>query len=272
MAVSSDHLYESLTQKGLVPNKSYDMAAQDSTRLWDSLPHHLKWSFLRGFLDGDGHVRFFRQSNPGQTFSCKVGWLGHKHFLDKIAAFLEQELGYKPSVRPRGSELLHGVLISKPDVGLEACRRMLVGYQFPFGHPAKTTRMFEHLSPIETPFASWGDPNFQMIIPPWVTGQTSPDWLWAEALDTAEQAYSAVIKHGWSPQQARSVLPNSTKTEIVVTANLREWRLVFNLRTSAAAHPQMREVMIPLLKEFQTRVPVLFEDISPKEPDTCSKS
>ena len=63
------------------------------------------------------------------------------------------------------------------------------------------------------------------------------------------------------PQQARSVLPNSLKTEIVITANFREWRHIFKLRTAEAAHPQMREIMIPLLADFKSRVPVVFDDI-----------
>ena len=66
---------------------------------------------------------------------------------------------------------------------------------------------------------------------------------------------------GATPQIARSVLNNSTKTEIVVTMNLREWRHFFRLRTASAAHPQMREVAIPLLKEFKEKIPMVFDDI-----------
>lgn len=62
---------------------------------------------------------------------------------------------------------------------------------------------------------------------------------------------------------ARSVLPNSTKTEIVVTGNYREWRNFFKLRVDKAAHPQMREVTIPLLKELQSKIPIVFDDIIP---------
>ena len=64
-----------------------------------------------------------------------------------------------------------------------------------------------------------------------------------------------------SPQQARYFLPNGLKTEIVMTANLREWMHIFKLRTSKAAHPQMRELMIPLLEKMKTLVPVIFDDI-----------
>ena len=66
---------------------------------------------------------------------------------------------------------------------------------------------------------------------------------------------------GATPQQARTVLPNSLKTEITVTANYREWRNFFKLRVHNTAHPSMREVTIPLLKELQHRLPIIFDDI-----------
>lgn len=89
-----------------------------------------------------------------------------------------------------------------------------------------------------------------------------PSWeRWKKACQDAEGSYLRLLDIGASPQEARSVLPNSLKTEIVTTANLREWRHIFTLRTSKAAHPQMREIMVPLLAEVQSRVPVLFDDI-----------
>ena len=84
---------------------------------------------------------------------------------------------------------------------------------------------------------------------------------WTRACQDAEQHYFKMLELGASPQIARSVLNNSTKTEICITMNLREWRHFFRLRTAPAAHPQMREITIPLLKEFQKRIPVIFEDI-----------
>jgi thymidylate synthase (FAD) len=73
--------------------------------------------------------------------------------------------------------------------------------------------------------------------------------------------YIHLLERGWSPQQARSVLPNSLKTEIVMTANIREWRHILKLRTSNAAHPQMQEIMVPILAEFKKQMPVLFGSI-----------
>lgn len=85
---------------------------------------------------------------------------------------------------------------------------------------------------------------------------------WKSACIIAEQHYNALIENGAKPQEARSVLPNSIKTEIIMTANLREWRHFFKLRTSIAAHPQMREITIPLLEQLKQTIPVIFDDIT----------
>ena len=71
-----------------------------------------------------------------------------------------------------------------------------------------------------------------------------------------------VTEHGATPEQARSILPNSLKTEIVMTMNLREWRHFFKLRCAKAAHPQAREIANMILKEFKEKIPVIFDDIN----------
>lgn len=85
---------------------------------------------------------------------------------------------------------------------------------------------------------------------------------WCYSLTLAEHTYLELIKKGVKPENARSVLPNSVKTEIVMTANLREWIHIFNLRCSKQAHPDMQALMKPLLKEFQEKIPVIFDDIT----------
>ena len=85
-------------------------------------------------------------------------------------------------------------------------------------------------------------------------------WLWCTAMECAEWAYFDMLEDGCTPQEARSVLPSSVKTEVVMTANLREWRHFLRLRTATAAHPQMRELTVPLLHELK-QIPVVFDDI-----------
>lgn len=82
-------------------------------------------------------------------------------------------------------------------------------------------------------------------------------------LFNCEYQYNNLInRYKWSPQQARSVLPNSLKTEINISCNIREWREIFRQRTAKAAHPQMQELMRPLLDEFKSKIPILFDDIN----------
>ena len=85
--------------------------------------------------------------------------------------------------------------------------------------------------------------------------------IWAESMKQAEKFYFTLIESGANPQEARSVLPNSLKTEIVVTMNLREWRHFFKLRIAKKSHPQMREVAISALQKLKRLIPVIFDDI-----------
>ena len=84
---------------------------------------------------------------------------------------------------------------------------------------------------------------------------------WYDAMADAERHYLKMLELGVSPQIARSVLPNSTKADLTMTANYREWRHFFQLRCAKGAHPQMREIAILLCKEFQEQLPILFDDI-----------
>ena len=86
--------------------------------------------------------------------------------------------------------------------------------------------------------------------------------VWKESMEMIEKNYMALLEAGAKPEEARSILPNSLKTEIVVTMNLREWRHFFRLRTEGRAHPQMREIACKMLAEFQKKIPVVFEDIA----------
>lgn len=99
------------------------------------------------------------------------------------------------------------------------------------------------------------------VEPPGLNGYTK--LMWVEAMTYAEWVYKALRKRGVKPEIARSVLPNALLTEVLMTANLRNWHHFFELRTAVNAHPQMRELTIPLLRRFQELIPVIFDDIDP---------
>jgi thymidylate synthase (FAD) len=89
-----------------------------------------------------------------------------------------------------------------------------------------------------------------------------PDELnWILACRDCELSHINLLER-WRPEQAREVLPNSLKTEIVVKGNIREWRHCLTLRTSKKAHPQMRALMLPLLEGLKKSIPIVFDDIN----------
>ncbi len=124
---------------------------------------------------------------------------------------------------------------------------------------------FERNSPrkkIEIP-SGWENSNGMPSISKYAEAEINEFDVWAMSMIFDEWAYNTLIEQfGRTPQEARDVLGNSLKTEIVITYNLREWRHFFKLRTSIKAHPQMREITIPMLKEFKKKIPVIFDDIA----------
>lgn len=133
-----------------------------------------------------------------------------------------------------------------------------------------------------TRWCNYGNKGFTFIIPPSVSfapnsytdeevndmlrdlNLTNSDWLWFSSMCLAAKNYTALLLEGWNPQYARSVLPNSLKTEVVAKMNIRQWRYVLRLRMGRTAHPQMQQIMGKLLDLFLYKYPTLFEDI--KEP------
>lgn len=104
--------------------------------------------------------------------------------------------------------------------------------------------------------------NITFIQPWWMDEEDDVGFdTWKKACLQAEKAYFDLLTLGYLPQQARMVLPNCTKTEVVVTANYREWRHILKLRCAPDAHPDMQHLMGGLLKELREKIPVVFDDI-----------
>jgi len=110
--------------------------------------------------------------------------------------------------------------------------------------------------------------NIQFIQPLFYKKGTQKYKIWYESCLQAAKNYTQLIQLNSSPEEARSVLPNSLKTEIVATCNLREWRHVFEMRCSQGAHSQMKEIMIPTLRILKQKIPLIFDDFV----ISCNKS
>lgn len=93
---------------------------------------------------------------------------------------------------------------------------------------------------------------------------------WLAGISECERVYKELLKAGKPPQIARSVFPNALASRIATTGNLRNWRHFFIMRTTQEAHPQMKQVTIPLLREFQSKIPLLFDDIEPGAKQSVS--
>lgn len=116
-----------------------------------------------------------------------------------------------------------------------------------------------------TRYCNYGKNRFGQeitVIEPYFYRGTPRYEIWKEGCLAAERAYFSLLESGSTPQEARTVLPNSLKTEIAVTYNIRQWRHFLELRCDVSAHPQARQMAIPLLLLFQQRLPVLFGDIA----------
>ena len=100
-----------------------------------------------------------------------------------------------------------------------------------------------------------------VIAPSWTKDGDDPYEVWKKACLRAELAYFDLLTIGCTPQEARSVLPNSLKTEVVMTADIREWRHFIRLRNSPAAHPDMRVVAKMAHALLLANYPVFFGDI-----------
>lgn len=103
------------------------------------------------------------------------------------------------------------------------------------------------------------DSNIKFVIPETENEQALN--IWRTSCTNAETTYKALLLSGVKPEIARDVLPLSLGTEVVISANVREWRNILKQRTDRGAHPQIRVLMFSILEEFIKRWPVLFSDI-----------
>lgn len=114
------------------------------------------------------------------------------------------------------------------------------------------------------------DGECKFIMPDFTVADDAARGKWLSAVRYAEAHYTDLLNAGCAPQIARSVLPNALASKIVVTMNLRGWRHFLIMRTTRQAHPQMRQVTIPLLEQFKATIPILYEDIEPLADQAAS--
>ena len=202
--------------------------------------------------------------NPSYEIVDTIGWvLGHLeeigrtcyHSEDKITADGESAKKFITNIIKNGHEsVIEHISVTVKFVCDRGVSHELVRHRL-----ASFTQE-------STRYCNYADasryPDGVTFIKPCFLDDNSNDFRnWWKAMEDAEFWYMQMIKCGRKPEEARSVLPNSTATTLYMTANLREWRHILKLRCGKGAHPQIRELMIPLAKEFQEAVPIIFDDV-----------
>lgn len=198
--------------------------------------------FLRSVVMDKGDWSVVEHVNLSVEFLIDRG-VSHELVRHRLASYTQEStrfVNYEKKMPP-------SFVYPKPDVECEYCLLGASHGVTPFGHGTAD------------PFGLWlhsvGDGARHE--------QCAYDNAWLLSIARAEEGYRNLIARGWRPQEARSVFPNALATKIVATMNLRTWRHVFMMRTTQQVHPQMRQVMIPLLAEFKSLIPILYEDIEP---------
>ena len=208
------------------------------------------WSFIDGWdLSGEKILRLIEQAGRVCYKSeDKINEESHLEFVARAIGIGHHSIIEHASIPVR--------IITDRGVSHEIVRHRIASYS------QESTRYCDYSGD------KFGN-EVTMILPVWFYGvnENSAELLlsrytiWKEAMEKAEKYYFVLREMKQSAQEARAVLPNSLKTEMIMTANVREWRHFFNLRCSPKAHPQMRELAISMLIRFKEVVPVIFDDI-----------
>jgi thymidylate synthase (FAD) len=235
-----------------------------------------------------GNIRAFREFLKKHTEECVVLRSLHEFFLHQYPSLFDDIYFYPPFSNT--SMQIRLVNLNRLSIW-NAKEHIRETVKF-ITNRGVTHELARHRPPSfgqeSTRYCNYGGKEIKMIKPVWWNDRvwnSDISWImsegsdqdrqdfvtmteWKDTMERLEEAYNTLLAGGWRPEQAREVLPNSLKTEIVVTATLKEWHHIFSLRaaeTTGRAHPQMKALMIPVLKDFQEKYPGIFGDLHPKE-------
>nr|DAG99943.1 MAG TPA: Thymidylate synthase complementing protein [Crassvirales sp.] len=249
LQIGSKQIVNDLINIGIIPNKTYIQSDKDVDTLWNSVPEEYKGDFIRGLIDGDGNVSFFTQKK-GINESCNIGFVSVKeHLIDILIDYIYKKFNYKCGKHKEGN--IYKLSITDYNKSLEIGKFLYINFQYPFGHPKKASAWIKRLN-IDYPIANYKDDKFICIKPCWLK-ESSPlsIFMYIHALDSSEDVYTNLRLGGWTPQQAREVLPLSVKSELISCGFEDAWSNFFYRRCAKDAHPMAREIAIPLQERFK---------------------
>lgn len=262
----AEHGHNSVLEMGVLSLKIANTGPEQLAELYATQPRYLQIDRLdQNTLLVSGSVRAFREMLIFHP-SCRL--------VNSMAAFLAERHPYFfDTIIPAGGlQIEPEAVVSKVDLDeidrlpaslLARHRHLAVKFTVnrAITHEIVRHRPCSFLQESQR-YCRYSDNKFggeiTFIKPMFYEEGTREHDLWTRAMEDTERIYLELLETS-TPQAARTVLPNSCKTELIVYANLVEWKHIFRLRTTPAAEPSMREVMIPLHKEFKQRFPQIFE-------------
>lgn len=236
LQIGSKQIVSDLISMGIVPNKTYVQTDEDIDNLWVSIPEQYKGDFIRGLIDGDGHVSYFIQ-NKGINESCNIGFVSIKeHLIDILIEYIHNKFNYRCGKSQDGN--IYKLNITDYNKSIEIGKFLYANFKYPFGHPKKASTWISRLGDTYK-IANFKDPKFICINPVW---EMTPiqKFIFIHLLNDSENSYVKLKLLGGKSQEARMVLPNATKTELVMTAFNDDWNRIFDLRCSDKADDEIR--------------------------------
>ena len=239
-------IVDDLISYGIVPNKTYEQTDEDIDTLWNSIPEKFKSDFIRGLIDGDGNVSYFIQKR-GVNESCNIGFVSIKErLIDILIDYIYNKFNYKCGKDKEGN--IYKLRITDYKKSLEIGKFLYTNFKYPFGHPKKASAWISRIGD-SYEIANFKDQKFIMVLPSWNLTPLEKFML-IKYFNNCEDSYRNLRLLGWKPQQARVVLPNSTKTELYMCGFKEAWEHFFELRDNKIVDPQMYDLAHPMHQEF----------------------
>lgn len=246
LLIGSKKIVNKIIEYGIVPNKTKIQTAEHIITLWNTIPLEFKGDFIRGLIDGDGCVRYFTQKNAiNESVNislCSVS----ETLIDIVKQYIEQNFNYTCGKYKQNN--VYRLVITDWKKSIEIGKALYKNFKYPYGHPKKASEWIMRLQQ-DYPIVSQDNQKFQIIKPQWMFenyySNSHSVFTFYHSMLNAEESYINMINNGRTPQEARAVLPNAVKTEIIVTGNGVEWNHFFNLRhfgTTGKPHPDMQVV------------------------------